>query len=322
MGMPMEDPPRDHQAAVAVFDVPEGHIREETITIETSVGRVVAVACMPGLLPRDTTWVAFPSTAHIRRMGPSRLWTTLARAWAADGVPSVRFDVHGVGDSDGAGASSPDLRTQYCADVIASAQAVLAETRRRYGANSFALIGLCSGATTALQLALIEPDISAVSLINAQVFSHADKRLRELRRASVRAALRRPDSWRRLLRGKLGGLRLAAAATHLLSARTRSAEQGDTIGARAPHGLAEALETLEAAGTSVHFVYADPDLGLDIARALPGGLEALEQRTNVAVDLVCGAGHTFMAAEGRARLRDALELRLRLGDRLSGRPAA
>jgi alpha/beta superfamily hydrolase len=35
------------------------------------------------------------------RSGPNRLTTAFARRWACAGVPSLRLDLRGIGDSDG-----------------------------------------------------------------------------------------------------------------------------------------------------------------------------------------------------------------------------
>ena len=42
------------------------------------------------------------------RVGPHRQFLLLARDWAADGIPVMRFDYQGQGDSEGAGAFNFD----------------------------------------------------------------------------------------------------------------------------------------------------------------------------------------------------------------------
>ena len=45
------------------------------------------------------------NSGAVRRIGPQRMWVEAARRWAALGVPTLRFDVVGVGDSDGDGSA-------------------------------------------------------------------------------------------------------------------------------------------------------------------------------------------------------------------------
>jgi uncharacterized protein len=43
------------------------------------------------------------------RVGPHRQFLLLARDWAADGIPVMRFDYQGQGDSEGAGAFNREV---------------------------------------------------------------------------------------------------------------------------------------------------------------------------------------------------------------------
>ncbi len=283
-------------------------IVEETTFVETDHGRVVVVTCAPENVAGGQTWVAFGSTAQIRRMGPSRMWTNFARTWAEQGIPSLRFDVHGVGDSDGPAASSADLRTQYSAEAVATARAALEHGRARHDAGGFSLVGLCSGATTALELAVSEQDIQALALINVQLFSIADERLRQLRRNALRASILRREDWASILRADDAARRRVVSVISRARSAVRVGRSGAALGTRRTslEALSAALAMLERGGVPVMFVYSDPDDGLDIARALPGGLDWLERWRNVAVEVVPGAGHTFIAADGRDRLLQIL----------------
>ena len=58
---------------------------------------------------RTDTCVVFLNAGAVRRMGPNRMWVEAARRWAANGVPTVRVDVEGIGDATGDAAQYVDL---------------------------------------------------------------------------------------------------------------------------------------------------------------------------------------------------------------------
>jgi dienelactone hydrolase len=85
----------------------------------------------------------------IHHVGPYRLYVDLARKLAPAGFLTLRFDVSGVGDS------------QPRPDHLTDAEAPLADIREamdflqgRYGTSEFVLLGLCSGAYQAHEVAV------------------------------------------------------------------------------------------------------------------------------------------------------------------------
>ncbi len=94
--------------------------------------------------------VVFLSSGLDRHTGPSRLWVTLARRWAADGVRCVRVDLSGLGES-------PTRRGQ--AEQVLRAPEAFDDVRQVVGsvaadAADVVLVGLCSGGYQALESAL------------------------------------------------------------------------------------------------------------------------------------------------------------------------
>lgn len=310
---PMLDPAVTSHSSRILVAGPSDPVLEETVILSTPRGDVVAVTSRPQNLDPAAPWIAFPSTAQMRRMGPSRLWTTLARRWAATGIPSIRFDVHGVGDSDGPEMASPDLRTQYSTAVVETAAAALAYARTRHGASAFTLVGLCSGGTTAIELARVERDIHGLVLINVQLFSVDDTRLLSIQRSSALTALRSREAWAALVRGRgarkvvPAGIRIARALISQGERRTRPK------GASSSSALPALLDTLQERDIPTLFVYSDPDPGLEIVHALPGGLDIIRGRPNVDVALVPDAGHTFTAVGACSALCTLLEEHISVG---------
>ena len=145
--------------------------REEAIVLDTARGRRFGVLCEPARTAGpDDAWVVFLNAARVGRAGPNRLWTTYARAWARAGLPSLRLDTWGSGDSDGnrlLDEVPACMRTQFYAsgigEDIAGAFAWLADHRH---ARRFALVGLCSGGYWAFHTALADARVAGIALVN------------------------------------------------------------------------------------------------------------------------------------------------------------
>lgn len=117
------------------------------------------VETAPASAPPAERAVLLLNNAAENHIGPVRLWTELARAWAGRGVRSVRFDLPGVGDSAARPGEPEDLiytayETQDVLDVVASGAV---------GADPV-LVGLCSGAHLALRVGAALPASSVVAV--------------------------------------------------------------------------------------------------------------------------------------------------------------
>ena len=104
-------------------------------------------------------------THHI---GPRRLNVKLARALAQRALPSLRFDLSGIGDSGagGAGGTGDDYRSQSVADLRAAMDKVEAET----GIRHFAVLGICSGAVNGYRVALEDDRVVGVLMFEGYAF--------------------------------------------------------------------------------------------------------------------------------------------------------
>ena len=90
----------------------------------------------------------FLNAGLLHKAGPNRLHVALARHLAANGFPSVRFDVSGLGDSPARGDGLP-----YHDSRLQEATAVMDYMQTR-GVRRFVPIGLCSGADHAFRVAV------------------------------------------------------------------------------------------------------------------------------------------------------------------------
>ncbi len=145
--------------------------------------RCVAILSNSGVIPRG---------------GPHRMNVHLARRFAELGVPSVRFDMSGLGDSLRASGNLPVI-DQWVADT----RAVMDAAQARYGCDRFLMIGFCSGAVVGHLVALEDPRMRAVLLWDLYAYPtlqfHARTFLYKLRRAGVVGAVKK--LWARISAG-------------------------------------------------------------------------------------------------------------------------
>lgn len=97
---------------------------------------------------RSGIWCLMPNSGVVPRCGVSRLHVRLARALAAVGVSSLRFDLSGLGDSE---------RSRNGEDPMEMAQrdlaAATAFVRETMGSRGECWVGLCSAAYDAIRFA-------------------------------------------------------------------------------------------------------------------------------------------------------------------------
>jgi pimeloyl-ACP methyl ester carboxylesterase len=153
----------------------------------------------------------------IDRGGSHRLYIKLANELTAMGVPVLRFDARGVGDSDGMWESEAQetglsileayghiQRGVWKSDALAAIEFMLRTT----GVSRIVLGGLCGGATTAVFAGVDHPAVDGMFLIGTPItFSSVTRRTADLPTAIIdrdSAAYRRKlfqlSSWSRFLR--------------------------------------------------------------------------------------------------------------------------
>jgi len=126
----------------------------------------------------------------VPRIGPNRLNVRIARTLAARGIPSLRFDLSGRGDS--APARGMESYEQQAVADIRAGMTLLSE---RTGVSRFALMGLCSGAENAFHAALADERVIGVTLMDSYHYPTLRTHLNRFRqRASMQGGLLRAGS--------------------------------------------------------------------------------------------------------------------------------
>jgi pimeloyl-ACP methyl ester carboxylesterase len=95
----------------------------------------------------------FLNVAQQHHVGPSRLWVELARQWAAAGIPSLRLDLSGLGDSPGRRPGDDRwiyLKPESFDDVVDAVSYVTPDDP-----SNVVLVGLCSAGYQAIESAMV-----------------------------------------------------------------------------------------------------------------------------------------------------------------------
>ena len=147
--------------------------------------------------PRDVASESAPGVVLINaglvhRIGPNRLYVKLARQLAALGLPVLRFDLSGLGDSRARTDGVPiDERAVV---ETRTAMSYLASTRQL---ERFVLVGLCSGADDAFRTACADPRVVGLLLIDPCLYPSTSHTVHGYLRRLIR-----PRAWVSLLTGK------------------------------------------------------------------------------------------------------------------------
>jgi len=219
-----------HEAAA---DVAAG-VAERVVGFECAGTRLWGVLSSPMQAAASGTAVLIVVGGPQYRAGSHRMFVLLARRLAAAGYPALRFDVTGMGDSDGPlrdfRASAADLRAAL--DALAGA---CPQARR------CVVWGLCDAASAALMFTSDDPRVAGIVAVNPWARSEATLAATRVRHYYAARLLQR-DFWRKLLRGGLRwGDSLRSLVGDLRRARTRSnaaAEASGPFQTRMARGLA------------------------------------------------------------------------------------
>lgn len=199
-------------------------VMETAVSFRNPAGQTLrGILHRPEAIAENAPGVLWLSAGQKVRQGAWRMNVVIARRLAARGVPVLRFDYHGIGDSDG-----PDHHGDFVMDLygfiqtggfredVAAAARLL---RAEVGDRPLVLGGLCGGAISALFAVPLIEDIAGLFLADLPVTISSAARQRfleehpeELIRARPAEAetvmalylrrLRDPEAWRRLFSGE------------------------------------------------------------------------------------------------------------------------
>ena len=241
------------------------------------------------------------------RAGSHRQFVLLARHLAAQGFPVLRFDVRGMGDSEG--AQRPfDALTPDIAAAITALQSQQPQVRR------VVLWGLCDGASATLLYLHERPDprVQALVLLNPWVRSETSLARTHVKHYYRQRLLQR-EFWLKLFSGRVAGAAVRGLLDNLRKARGGGGGGGGGTGSSAQ---ALAFQQRMAAawqgfGGRILLVLSGNDYTArefqEFVKADPAWAGAMT-RPGLTVHEAAGADHTF------SRIADRLALELVTAD--------
>ena len=197
------------------------------------------------------------------------LGARLADATAQAGIPTLRFDMPGLGDVDG---TVPTYLEELWLELqrgqhVPVVEPLIDQLRQRYGFARLAISGFCGGAVTAILAArsrrpfvqaviAFEPELAyTLVALGGDGEAAVEHKREELVRERISVAwqrIRRPEAWRRLLSGGVDLAYYRRLVREAARAGVASARRGKALPADA---IADVLETWrELAGKGLPFL--------------------------------------------------------------------
>jgi pimeloyl-ACP methyl ester carboxylesterase len=231
-----------------------------------------AIVCTPKVVNGIDVGAVLLTGGNYTRTHRNRMWVKTARALAAQGIPSIRLDYHGIGDSTG--TAHFELEVPFDEDAVCAAKFL----QRATGVGHLALAATCFGGRGAMAAAAQLPDAVSATIFPVPLVVPKDTK-------SVR--------FRSRVKTQLRQFRLTSAILERPSiTKTRSrivSRRDDSVDEVSPRFMRDLLAFSER-GT-VRFVYGEtsPDLvGLHRCLAEIDNRLTPDQRDRIILDIVTG----------------------------------
>lgn len=143
------------------------------VAVQLGSGRALTgVVSLPEGDAKPAIGVVLPNAGVIHRVGPHRFGVKLARTLAKQGLPVIRFDLSGLGDSGTPVDAQPYLE-QAVADIRAGMDSLGGAT----GVKSFIVAGICSGAKNGFNAAVADARVKGLWMMDEFYFETRRTRL-------------------------------------------------------------------------------------------------------------------------------------------------
>jgi hypothetical protein len=240
-----------------------------------------------------------------RRIGPNRMWVEAARRWAAQGTPTFRLDVEGIGDADGDETPYRDDAGLYAPDFVPQVLSAVDVLQARGVGERFLLGGLCSGAYWSFHAVLGDPRVCATMLVNprALVWEAGIGPARDFR-----ALFSEPFSLSKIRRLATGP-RLRSFLRWTLATPSRWLRglwSREPASAGTERQIDAALDGLIASGKRALFLFSEHE-PLDDELAQSGRTERLQAAANVTFERVAVRDHTMRPRWAQQQMHAALD---------------
>jgi pimeloyl-ACP methyl ester carboxylesterase len=294
-------------SADASFEVDHAgmRIRETPMTLPLDLGELYGVLSSCESAPDSGLTAVLLNAGALRRIGPGRLWVELARDWAARGIPTLRLDLEGLGDSDGDVSPYGDTADLYSQHLVDQTLAAVDQLVERGIGSRYILGGLCSGAFWSFHAALEDPRVEAALLLNSRAL-YFDTRLDEVRDARKARGAASASAWKRVASGQIK----PARAAELLGAAAKApfrARADNAAHAARREKIDAALARLETSGQRLLFLFGDDEPLFDEMLA-DGQTDVIERAPNMRLERIPGRDHSFRPISSQRHVKAVLDL--------------
>ena len=236
--------------------------------------------------------ILFLNAGLIHRVGPARLYVRLARAMAARGYLTLRFDMPGRGDSDG--GRGPDSVAFGSGAEVQQAMDYLGAKR---GSTRFVLIGICSGAANAVQAAEHEDRVVGAVLINAHAYQTFQSRARY-----YLSRVGKSSSWKNALAGRSPlGRKLRNAVSRPKVAEDEMLAARDDDAAPTREAAASLLRRIIGKGVKLFLIFSSGP-GYNYRQQFADAFSDVDFAGRINVAYIPEADHTFTRLANQERL--------------------
>ena len=263
------------------------------------------ILCWPERPTTSTAMILLPAGLK-DRVGPHRLYVHLARFLSSHGIPVLRLDALGIGESDGEMAAAFNgfhyrrIQSGQFVDDTLLAMEVLS---KRFPIRRFVLAGLCGGAISAQLAAAAAQDrvVGVLSLSHVAVLDDEQPGAARTRSEVVsnsRAYLRKlfsSDAWSRLLSGQSSLASIAGNISGLFSLLMEKAGWGRRHWANENPLFFSSFRDLQQAGIEHLMIFAERDARWTAFNELviEGMLDGKRQGKCYRVEVIPHANHEF-----------------------------
>jgi exosortase A-associated hydrolase 1 len=276
-------------------------IRERAVTFDCEGETLLGILSEPDAECRLGLLVIVGGPQY--RVGSHRQFLLLARRLAEDGIPVMRFDYRGMGDSGGAMRSFEDV-------IPDIGTAIDAFMRNHHGLDRVVLWGLCDAASAALLYwrETQDPRVAGMVLLNPWVRSEATLAVTHVKHYYGKRLLER-DFWAKLAKGRVD----AAESLRSFASTVAAAVRGrNGIGMEAELGFQDRMaQAMGSFSGPILLVLSGRDLTakefLEYAKT-NSRWRGVMQAANVERNDLPDADHTFSTAQFR---RDVEAITLR-----------
>ena len=260
-------------------------IRETAITVALESVNLFGILTEPVEGASTDVCAVLFNAGSDRRTGPSRAWVEAARRWAAMGVPTVRLDAPGVGDSGGQEVEYNDDFAEYYDPRITHRTVATMNALEAQGLpGRFVLAGFCAGGFWSFNAALADTRVAGAFAVNLPCFFTSWWTKNVVHGWWVYRQHRAHDPW--YITSLLWTLKRVSAilprARRVLLRPLR----------RAPSKLGQALNRLCEQDTELLLLFRPTEPLYEDLRG-DGRIKRLDGRPNVHVGRIPGSDHTF-----------------------------